>query len=152
MNPIATSSKLISALRLFDTSLFVRSSPSHCDWLVERKWLISLVSFWKWFMDSSLERGSFSPGPKMWGKNEGSRRPRAKLASVTVRGPPVGQKTKQKNKMYYTELLQYRAKGLKSTWPHVHGLRDWPGTAGLVEGLGILVLFLKNWSCTSLEF
>lgn len=96
--PIATSSTLI----LCDASLFGRLSPSGCDWLrVERKWLISSVSCWNWLAVSSTERGSFSPGPKIWGKNEGSRRPRAKLASVTVRGPPVGQK-----RIYYLKLLQ----------------------------------------------
>lgn len=39
-------------------------------------------------MVSSVERGSFSPGPKIFGKKVGNRRPRARLASVTVRGPP----------------------------------------------------------------
>ena len=39
-------------------------------------------------MVSSSDSGSFSPGPKIFGKKEGRRRPRAKLASVTVRGPP----------------------------------------------------------------
>ncbi len=38
-------------------------------------------------MVSSTDSGSFSPGPKIFGKKEGRRRPRAKLASVTVRGP-----------------------------------------------------------------
>lgn len=133
MNPIATSSMLIS-----DLPLFVTLSPPHCDWLAERKWLISLVSFWKWLVVSSLERGSFSPGPKMWGKNEGSRRPRAKLASVTVRGPPIGQ-------TYYINLLQYWAKELKSTWSHENDLE------GLVWELdtGGPGLFLKYWHCSS---
>lgn len=44
-------------------------------------------------MVSSEDSGSFSPGPKIFGKNEGRSRPRAKLASVTVRGPP-GKKTR----------------------------------------------------------
>ncbi len=39
-------------------------------------------------MVSSNDSGSFSPGPKIFGKKEGRRRPRAKLASVTVKGPP----------------------------------------------------------------
>lgn len=39
-------------------------------------------------MVSSSDSGSFSPGPKILGKKEGRRRPSAKLASVTVRGPP----------------------------------------------------------------
>lgn len=63
-------------------------AQSTCDWLEDRKWLISLVRHWKWVIVSSRDRGSFSPGPKILGKKEGRRRPRAKLASVTVRGPP----------------------------------------------------------------
>jgi len=39
-------------------------------------------------MVSSNDSGSFSPGPKIFGKKDGRSRPRAKLASVTVRGPP----------------------------------------------------------------
>lgn len=64
------------------------------DWLVERKWLISCVSLQKCFMVSSFDKGSFSPGPNIFGKKEGSRRPRARLASVTVRGPPEEKQNK----------------------------------------------------------
>lgn len=39
-------------------------------------------------MVSSKDSGSFSLGPKIFGKKEGRRRPKARLASVTVRGPP----------------------------------------------------------------
>lgn len=61
---------------------------SACDWLEDKKRLISWVRWPKCFMVSSSDSGSFSPGPKIFGKKEGRRRPRAKLASVTVRGPP----------------------------------------------------------------
>lgn len=73
---------------VFEIKKRKKIKTSACDCLEERKRLISWVSWWKCFMVSSNDSGSFSPGPKIFGKKEGSRRPRAKLASVTVRGPP----------------------------------------------------------------
>ena len=37
---------------------------------------------------ASMSRGSSSFGPKIFGKYSGNKRPRTRLASVIVRGPP----------------------------------------------------------------
>jgi len=89
MKPMATSSTLISEWCLPEALLD--------DWLVERNRLISCVSLQKCFIVSSVERGSFSPGPKILGKKEGSKRPRARFASVTVRGPPEPKEKQNKH-------------------------------------------------------
>jgi len=89
MKPMATSSTLISEWCLPEALLD--------DWLVERNRLISCVSLRKCFIVSSVERGSFSPGPKILGKKEGSKRPRARFASVTVRGPPEPKEKQNKH-------------------------------------------------------
>lgn len=76
------------AARKCDPVVYSAVNISACDLVEDRKRLISWASSWKCFMVSSKESGSFSPGPKILGKKEGRRRPRARLASVTVRGPP----------------------------------------------------------------
>lgn len=75
-------------LRTSEAQLNISVNISACDLLEDRKRLISWARRWKCFMVSSNDSGSFSPGPKIFGKKEGRRRPKAKLASVTVRGPP----------------------------------------------------------------
>lgn len=49
---------------------------------------MSEVSLAKAAKVASLSRGSFSDGPKIFGKKLGSNLPSAKLASVTAKGPP----------------------------------------------------------------
>ena len=65
-----------------------RKSYDTCDWLEDRKWLMSLARLRKCLRDSSRDRGWSSPGPKIRGKKLGIRRPSTRLASVTVKGPP----------------------------------------------------------------
>lgn len=49
----------------------------------------SSVSLQKACVVAALSRGSFSDGPNILGKYSGRSRPKHKLASVTVRGPPL---------------------------------------------------------------
>lgn len=72
-NPMATSSRL--------------SGEAGQGPLV-RKLLTSVATASRAFRDASGDSGWSSPGPKMQGKEAGSRRPRTRLASVTVTGPP----------------------------------------------------------------
>lgn len=72
-NPMATSSRL---------------SGGAGQGALVRKLLTSVATASKAFREASGDSGWSSPGPKMQGKEAGSRRPRTKLASVTVTGPP----------------------------------------------------------------
>lgn len=72
-NPMATSSRL--------------SGEAGQGPLV-KKLLTSVATASRAFRDASGDSGWSSPGPKMQGKEAGSRRPRTRLASVTVTGPP----------------------------------------------------------------
>lgn len=72
-NPMATSSRL---------SLEAGHGP------LVKKLLTSMATASRAFREASGDSGWSSPGPKMQGKEAGSRRPRTRLASVTVRGPP----------------------------------------------------------------
>ena len=72
-NPMATSSRL--------------SGEAGQGPLV-RKLLTSAATVSRAFREASEDSGWSSPGPKMQGKEAGSRRPRTRLASVTVTGPP----------------------------------------------------------------
>lgn len=87
--------------RKYETLLDFSVNVHACDWLEDKKRLISWVRWWKCFMVSSSDSGSFSPGPKIFGKKEGRRRPRAKLASVTVRGPPRKKKNHTDTSILY---------------------------------------------------
>lgn len=72
-NPMATSSRL---------SREAGQGP------LVRKLLTSVATDSRAFREASEDSGWSSPGPKMQGKEAGSRRPRTRLASVTVTGPP----------------------------------------------------------------
>lgn len=72
-NPMATSSRL---------SWEAGQGP------LAKKLLTSMATASRAFREASGDNGWSSPGPKMQGKEAGSRRPRTRLASVTVTGPP----------------------------------------------------------------
>lgn len=109
-----------------ENATFCFPVPAACDWLVDRKRLMSRLSWSKCFNVSSKESGSFSPGPKIFGKKEGRRRPRARLASVTVRGPP--EKTQQRKglKDNYTSYVNIsKATFSVTSWSWMCTCRLW---------------------------
>lgn len=100
--------------------------PAACDWLVDRKRLMSRLSWSKCFNVSSKESGSFSPGPKIFGKKEGRRRPRARLASVTVRGPPEKIQKRKGLKDNYTSYVNIsKATFSVTSWSRMCTCRLW---------------------------